>query len=122
MSEELEKKTTVQEVMIEELLETNDENEMIQILQFLRSNGVPVTQDQALGMFMLQQAGLDDIAQYVQLVRTQMTPHTRYFKLIDKLTLGDRIKGNAKLGTLLKANANPANSQGIPMGIEKGVK
>ncbi|RJG23296.1 hypothetical protein [Paenibacillus thiaminolyticus] len=113
---------TAQEVMIEELLESNDDNEMIQVLEFLRKNGVPVTQDQALGMFMLQEAGLSDIALYVQSVRTQMTPYTRYFKMTDKLTLADRIKGNAKLGNLLKANANPANAAGVPMGIEKGVK
>lgn len=114
---------TVQEVMIEELLESNDDNEMIQVLEFIRKNGVPVTQDQALGMFMLEQVGLGDLSLYVQTVRSQMTPHERYFKMTDKLTLADRIKGNAKLGNLLKANANPANSAvGVPMGIEKGVK
>ncbi|MOA69346.1 hypothetical protein D3C78_1974790 [compost metagenome] len=52
-----------------------------------------------------------------------MTPTSKLFKLIDKLTLADRIKGNAKLSNLLKANANPANSvSGVPMSIEKGSK
>lgn len=113
---------TVQEVLINDLLETNDDNEMIQVLDFIRMNGVPLTQAQAQGMFMLQEAGIQDIGLYVQSVRAQMTPISNYFKMTDKLTLADRIKGNAKLSNLLKANANPANSSSIPMGIEKGVK
>jgi hypothetical protein len=115
-------KPTVQEIMIEDLLETSDDNEMIQVLDFMRKNGVPLTQNQAIGSFMLQEFGLDDVALFVQSIRSQMTPTSKYFKMTDKLTLADRIKGNAKLSNLLKANANPANAGGIPMGIEKGVK
>lgn len=113
---------TVQEFMIEDLLESSDDNDMIQVLEFVRKNGVPITQNQARGAFLLQQMGLEDLAAFPQKMRTQMTPVSRYFKITDKLTLADRIKGNAKLGNLLKANANPANQQGVPMGIEKGVK
>lgn len=113
---------TVQEVMIEELLESSDDNEMIQVLEFIRKNGVPLTQDQAIASFMLSEYELDDIPVFVQSIRSQMTPTTKYFKMTDKLTLADRIKGNAKLSNLLKANANPANAGGVPMGIEKGVK
>lgn len=113
---------TAQEFMIEDLLESNDDNDMIQVLDFVRKNGVPLTQDQARASFLLDEMGLGDIALFAQTMRTQMVPVTRYFKMTDKLTLADRIKGNAKLGNLLKANANPANQQGIPMGIEKGVK
>lgn len=113
---------TVQEIMIEDLLESNDDNEMIQVLDFVRKNGVPLTQSQAIGAFMLQECGLSDIAGFVQTIRTQMTPTQKFFKMTDKLTLADRIKGNAKLSNLLKANANPANSVGVPMSIEKGLK
>lgn len=113
---------TVQDVLIEELLEVNDDNEMIQVLDFFRKNGVPLTQDQARGIFLLNEMGLSDIALFAQTVRSQMAPVNHYFKMTDKLTLADRIKGNAKLGNLLKANANPANQQGIPMGISQGVK
>ncbi|PAF30770.1 hypothetical protein [Paenibacillus sp. 7516] len=113
---------TVQEFMIEDLLESNDDNDMIQVLDFIRKHGVPITQDQARASFLLQEMGLNDLALFAQTMRTQMVPVNRYYKITDKLTLADRIKGNAKLGNLLKANANPANQQGIPMGIEKGVK
>lgn len=113
---------TVQDILIQDLLEVNDDNEMIQVLDFVRKNGVPLTQDQARGMFLLKEFGLDDIALFAETVRTQMTPVDRYFRMTDKLTLADRIKGNAKLSGLLKANANPANNVGVPMGIEKGVK
>lgn len=114
--------TTVQEIMIEDLLETNDDNEMIQVLDFVKKNGVPLTRSQAIGSFMLQEFGLDDIAGFVQTIRMQMTPTDKYFRMTDKLTLADRIKGNAKLSNLLKANANPANQVGVPMSIEKGLK
>lgn len=113
---------TAQEFMIEDLLESKDDNDMIQVLDFVRKHGVPLTQDQARASFLLDEMGLSDIALFAQTMRTQMTPVNRYYKMTDKLTLADRIKGNAKLGNLLKANANPANQQGIPMGIEKGVK
>ncbi|MNW41491.1 hypothetical protein D3C74_186290 [compost metagenome] len=118
----MEKKQTVQDIMIEELLEVNDDNEMIQVLDFVRKNGVPLTQDQVRGMFLLQECDLADIALFAETVRTQMTPVSRYYKMTDKLTLADRIKGNAKLSGLLKANANPASGQGVPMGIKDGVK
>ncbi|WP_103110841.1 hypothetical protein [Brevibacillus reuszeri] len=113
---------TVQETLIADLLESNDDNEMIQVLEFIRKNGVPLTQDQAMGSFLLAEAGLHDIAEFVTAIRPQMTPTNRYFKMTDKLTLADRIKGNAKLSNLLKANANPANAAGVPMGIKDGVK
>lgn len=113
---------TVQETLIADLLESSDDNEMIQVLEFMRKNGVPMTQSQAVATFLLQESGLDDIANFIQVVRPQMTPTSKYFKMTDKLTLADRIKGNAKLSNLLKANANPANSAGVPMGIKDGVK
>lgn len=112
----------VQDYLIEDLLETSDDNEMIQVLDFIRTNGVPLTQAQAQAMFLLSDADIEDVGLYVQTIRAQMTPISSYFKMTDKLTLADRIKGNAKLSNLLKANANPANSASIPMGIEKGVK
>ncbi|MNO48611.1 hypothetical protein D3C76_389490 [compost metagenome] len=113
---------TVQDVLIEELLEVNDDNEMIQVLDFVRKNGVPLTQSQAQAAFLLQEYGLSDIPMFAETIRAQMTPVSRFYKMVDKLTLADRIKGNAKLSGLLKANANPANGTSIPMGIKDGVK
>ncbi|WP_083205148.1 hypothetical protein [Bacillus sp. FJAT-27264] len=113
--------TPVQEVMIKELLEVSEENEMVQALEFIRQNGVPLTSDQVAGTFQLIDAGITDVFTYVNSARKLMTPVNKLFRLIDKLTLADRIKGNAKLSNLLKANANPANSiSGVPMSIEKG--
>ncbi|WP_263560728.1 hypothetical protein [Paenibacillus polymyxa] len=117
MEENEPKYATAQEAMIAELLETNDENEMMQIMDFVRKNGVPLTQDQVVGTMLLQEMGLGDLAGFVQTNRIIMTPVNRYFKMVDKLTLADRIKGNAKLGNLLKANANPANAV-VPKGAQ----
>ncbi|MNC30923.1 hypothetical protein D3C81_1001750 [compost metagenome] len=114
--------TPVQEIMIKELLETGDDNEMIQALEFVRNQGVPLTNMQAAGQFLLVEAGITDVFTYVTTVRKMMTPVKLYYRLIDKLTLADRIKGNAKLSNLLKANANPANGvTGVPLSIEKGL-
>ncbi|MNC75136.1 hypothetical protein D3C75_1266210 [compost metagenome] len=78
---------------------------------------------QVAGTYQLIDAGITDVFTFVNSARKLMTPTSKLFKLIDKLTLADRIKGNAKLSNLLKANANPANSvSGVPMSIEKGSK
>ncbi|MFD5022376.1 hypothetical protein ACFWMP_26080 [Paenibacillus sp. NPDC058367] len=114
--------TPVQEIMIKELLEVSDDNEMIQALDFVRQNGVPLTTMQVAGTFQLIDAGITDVFTFINSARKLMTPTNKFYKLIDKLTLADRIKGNAKLSNLLKANANPANSVGVPMSIEKGSK
>lgn len=101
---------TVQDLLSEALMDSkSDNNEMIEILEFLRDNGVPLTQDQAIAMFMLKEADIDDVSNFVMNVRKMMTPTKKYYDMTDKLTLANRIKGNAKLGNLLKANANPAN-------------
>ncbi|MCY7487901.1 hypothetical protein [Paenibacillus alvei] len=113
---------TVQDIMTSELLESSTENEMIEVLDFVRMHGVPLTTYQAQAMYLLQDAGLEDLAVHIASVRSQMTPVKRYYEMTNKLTLADRIKGNAKLGQLLKANANPANAAGVPMGIKDGVK
>lgn len=113
---------TVQDIMTSELLESSSDNEMIEVLDFIRMHGVPLTTYQAQAMYQLAEAGLVDLAQHIGSIRSQMTPVKRYYDMTNKLTLADRIKGNAKLGNLLKANANPANAAGVPMGIKDGVK
>ncbi|MGW9441002.1 hypothetical protein [Streptomyces sp. NPDC055607] len=113
---------TVQDVLIEDLLEVSDDSEDLKILEFMKNNGVPLTQQQAIGAFQLQQMGLSELANYVLAVRPSMTPVNRYYKMTEKRTLGDRIKGNMKLSSLLKANQQQASAQGVPMGISQGVK
>lgn len=104
-----EKHVTVQTLLNKMLLEQkNDENETLQILDFIRENGVPITTEQAKAMFLLQEMGLSDMANYVINVRSMMTPVKKYFEMTNKLTLADRIKGNAKLQNVLKLDKNPA--------------
>lgn len=103
---------TVQDIMIEDLLQTNQEstNETLDLMHFVRESGTPLTKDQLQGFMLLEENGLGDIANYVYNARRSVTPVSLFFKLLDKLTLADRIKGNAKLSHLLKASANPANA------------
>lgn len=102
---------TVQSLLNKMMLEQkNDDNETLQILEFIRDNGVPITSDQAKAMFLLHEYGMPDIANYVLNVRTTMTPVKKFFEMVNKLTLADRIKGNAKLGNVLKMEKNPAGS------------
>lgn len=103
---------SVQDLLTKELLESsNDENEMLQLLTFLKDNGVPITNEQASAIYMLQEFGVGDLTSYVLNIRQHMTPTKKYYDLVNKLTLADRIKGNAKLSGILKANANPNNMQ-----------
>jgi hypothetical protein len=104
---------TVQDLMIKDLLEVHEDekqNETVEILEFFRQNGTPLTSDQVSAFLLLNEFGLGDIANYANNIRPMMTTERHYFRAIDKLTLADRIKGNAKLSSILKANANPANA------------
>lgn len=114
---------SVQDLMTKELMfETSEDNETLQLLQFMRDEGVPLTNHQAAGLFLLKQNGLSELANYVMNIRRQMTPTKKFFDLVNKLTLADRIKGNAKLSGILKANANPANAAGLSMGKGEPMK
>lgn len=111
---------TVQELLQSELMEqSSDDNEMLEVLEFVRQNGVPLTKEQAQAIFMLNSYGMSDVANYIINVRPQMTAVKKYYDMTNKLTLADRIKGNAKLGNLLKANANPANSLNVDKALSK---
>lgn len=93
-------------------------NEMYELLDFVKENGVPLTENQVEAMFLLNlmddgENGLNDIGLFANAVRPLMTPTKLYYDMINKITLADRIKGTAKLGNILKAQvANP--SQNIP--------
>lgn len=102
---------SVQDILISDLLEVNqeDSNETVQLLEFMKNNGVPLTESQVSAFFLLRENGLDDIADFAFSMRKAVTPKSVFFDLVSKLTLADRIKGNAKLSHLLKASANPAN-------------
>lgn len=117
-------KITAQDLMNKHLLESKDtDNEMIELLTFMRDEGVPLTPMQVRGLFLLRENGITDIQPFIEEHRRKMTSRAFYKFVLKAVTMYDRIKGNAKLGQLLKANANPANGQGgVPMGIKDGVK
>jgi hypothetical protein len=102
---------SVQELMEKELLQEDmANNEMLQVLDFIRMNGITLSNDQARAIFILKENGMEDLSNYIINIKQHMTPTRKFMDLISKLTLADRIKGNAKLSGILKANANPANS------------
>lgn len=112
---------SVQDLLSEELLSVDqgsETNDTLRLLEFIRDEGVPLTNAQSAGLFLLRENGLEDLASYVLNVRKRMTPTKKFMTLIDKLTLADRIKGNAKLSSILKANANPANATNANLGKE----
>lgn len=101
---------TVQDFMMSELMQEDPgQNETLQLLDFMRFNAVPLTDHQLAGIFLLKENGLEDLSNWVLNARIHAVPTKKYTTMIEKLTLADRIKGNAKLAGILKANANPAN-------------
>jgi hypothetical protein len=100
--EELKEELNVQDIMTKELLEQDDQgNELVEVMTYFNNHGVPLTNDQAKAIFLLNEYDLPDLSNYILNVRKHMTPIKRVFQLIEKLTLADRIKGNAKLSKIL---------------------
>lgn len=113
---------TVQDLLIGDLLHVPEldegKNETVEILEFMRDYSVSLTESQLAAFLMLEENGLTDIANMAYNARKLVTPKRTYFDLVSKLTLADRIKGNAKLSHLLKANANPAASALSPKDLQ----
>ncbi|MDA2783159.1 hypothetical protein PDR89_27540 [Bacillus cereus group sp. Bc002] len=105
--------TPVQEVMMSDFYEEENEdvenNEMLELLYFMQQNGVPLKNEQVEAMFLMQEMGVGDIAKFMVDMKPKVTPFQRFFELINKITLADRIKGNAKLSGLIKAQVASAN-------------
>lgn len=105
---------TVQDYMIADLLESEETEviETVQLFHFMKNNAVPFSQDQKIAMLMLKENGLDDIANYAIQMRRESLPMRMYNKLLETLTMADRIKGTAKFSQLMKASmqGNPAQT------------
>lgn len=104
---------TVQDLFISDLLHVDDDsgsNETVELMEFMRKNATPLTRDQITAMLLLRESGLDDLANYMNAIRPMTVKPNVYYDMINKLTLADKIKGNAKLSHLLKANANPVST------------
>lgn len=111
--------TNVTEIAFQDLMEEDqapkEPNEMLELLVFYRDNGVPLTEEQVKAMFLLNEHGLGDIAIFANSARPQLTKPKKFMELINKITLADRIKGNAKLSNLLKANVASTSGQVAPV-------
>lgn len=106
-------KETVQDYLIADLLEIDkkeESNETVQVLEFMRDNATPMTKSQLEGILLLNENGLNDLANFAFGARKAVTPSRIFFDMVGKITLADRIKGSAKLSHLMKATANPAGS------------
>lgn len=102
---------TVQNLIDRDLFESGDVagNDMLEILDFYRNNGVPLTTEQVEALFLLREMGLNDIAVFASAIRPMLTPVKMYHEAINKITMADRIKGTAKLDKILKAQvASPS--------------
>lgn len=103
---------TAQDIFNKEFLEDDvqNSNETLDLFEFMRNQSTALNESQLKGIMLLNEMGLHDISTTVIQSKRQVTNKNIYFKLLDKLTLADRIKGNAKLSHLMKTDgANPAS-------------
>jgi hypothetical protein len=108
--------TLLHDTMNNDLLSTAG-TDMRDVLEFMRKNGVPLTAKQVQGLTLLTMISdefndFEDLQQHIIKFRPEMTSTKKYFETINKITLGDRIKGHAKLGNLLKASTNAPQVSG----------
>lgn len=104
----------VSEYFSSELFEDDNSSsnfEMENLLNFMRVNAVPLTAEQARGIFLLSEFGMSDLGNYVNAMRANLSSRSDYLKLVNTITLGDRIKGNAKLASIVKAQVTSASAQ-----------
>ena len=105
------KNRTAQSLFNSEFLEKKESNsnETLDLLNFMKNESVHLTQQQLTGMMFLNEMGLTDISETVMKAKAFVTPVEILHKTIDKLTMADRIKGNAKLSHLMKTDGSVAN-------------
>jgi hypothetical protein len=105
---------SVQEMLTKDILEEEGSTKTIETVQLFpiheKKHAVPLTKKQQMAMLLLNENGLSDTSSYIAGMKEEVLPLSEYHKTLEKLTLSDRIKGNAKLSHLLKANANPSLS------------
>jgi hypothetical protein len=106
------KNLTVQDIINSDIFEknTNTTSDMVELLEFVRVNATPLTNNQVEAMFLLNEFGLEDIARYMNNVRPFVTPKKNYYDMVSKITLADRIKGTAKLKDIMKSQV-PSTEQ-----------
>lgn len=108
-----EKSINVQDLISRDIFESskpNNQNELLEILEFTQRNGIPLTENQVQAWFLLNEMGLQDIALFANAVRPMLTPTKKIFDMVNKITMADRIKGTAKLDKILKAQVSNPNA------------
>lgn len=111
----------VQDFLDRELFEEVDDfsSEMVSLLDFMRKSSVPLTEDQVKAIFLLREFGMADIGDYVNGMRSNLANKKDYIDVVNSVTLGDRIKGNAKLANIVKAQVASASNQIPALEFEK---
>lgn len=90
-------------------------NDVVELLDFLRLHSTPLDNSHIEATFLLRTMSLDGVVDFSDLINHVLTmkqftaSKKDYFKMIDKLTLADRIRGNAKLSTILKQPTTSMN-------------
>lgn len=105
---------SVQDFLDRELFVEDTEcvsGEMESLLKFIKINAVPLTSEQVKCIFLLREFGMSDISDYVNGMRSNLASKKDYLSLVNSITLGDRIKGNAKLANIVKAQVTSATGQ-----------
>lgn len=87
----------------------NSDYELESLLNFIRLNTVPFSSDQIKAIFLLNEFGLGDIGRYLNAMRGHMVVKKDYLAFVDSLTLGNRVKGTAKLEQILKSTSSKDN-------------
>lgn len=111
----------VQDFLNRELFEEVDDTsgEMESLLAFMKSNAIPLTSTQVKAIFLLREFGMEDIGLYVNAMRSNMASKKDYLSVVNSITLGDRIKGNAKLANIVKAQVTSASNQIPQLELQK---
>lgn len=111
----------VQEYLDRDLFEEIDDSssEMESLLNFIRKNAVPLTSEQIQGIFLLREFGMGDIADFANGMRSNLASKQDYLSIVNSITLGDRIKGNAKLANIVKAQVTSASGQLPELDLKK---
>ena len=87
----------------------NSTYELESLLNFVRLNTVPFSVEQIKAIFLLNEFGFSDICSYVNAMRGHMVVKKDYLSFVDSLTLGNRVKGTAKLEQILKSTSSKDN-------------
>lgn len=94
---------SLQDIMSGDLF-ANSAGEMTQVLNFFHSHGTPLTNKQVAGIAFLNyldsrsnEKAFKSITQALTMHSKDLTDPKLYLDVVDKMTLGDRIKGNVRM-------------------------